>query len=79
LQERPHKRKDLRIVDRLVLVDQSIAQPRRRRERARKFGRENSKLPYLQEAAVVLVGNLTAELRDEMRVDVEGGFDRFLQ
>jgi len=42
LQEHPHGRKDLRIVDRLVL------------------GRENSELPDLQEAAVVLLGNLAA-------------------
>src|SRR5262245_61994292 len=30
------------------------------------LGRENSKLSYLQEAAVVRLGNLAAELRDEM-------------
>ena len=79
LQEHPNGRKDLRIVDRLVLVDQPVSQPGRRRERAGQVGRENPELPDLQEAAVVLLGNLAAELRDEMSVDVEGRFDRFLQ
>ncbi len=60
LQEHPHGRKDLRIVDRLVLVDQPVPQSGRRYERAGKVGRENSELPDLKEAAVVLLGNLAA-------------------
>src|SRR2546427_756284 len=79
VQEPPHGRKDLRVVDRLVLVDQPVPQSRRRRERAGQVYRENSELPDLQKAAVVLLRNLAAQLCDEMSVDIECRFDRFLQ
>src|SRR6266403_3621548 len=78
LQEHPHGRKDLRVVDRLVLVDQPVPQSRRWRERAGQVYRENSELPDLQKAAVVLLRNLAAQLRDEMSVDIKSRFDRFL-
>src|SRR2546422_2167160 len=55
VQEHPHGRKDLRVVDRLVLVDQPVPQSRRWRERAGQVYRENSELPDLQKAAVVLL------------------------
>src|SRR5256885_2795482 len=79
VQEHPHGRKDLRVVDRLVLVDQPVPQSRRRRERAGQVYRENSELPDLQKAAVVLLRNLAAQLGDEMSVDIKVRLDRFLQ
>src|SRR5213594_145075 len=79
LQEHPHGRKDFRVVDRLVLVNQPVPQSRRWRERACQVYRENSELSDLQKAAVVLLRNLAAQLCDEMSVDIECRFDRFLQ
>src|SRR5438093_5942784 len=79
LQEHPHGRKDFRVVDRPVLVTQTLTHCRRWRERACQGYRENSELPDLQKAAVVLLRNLAAQLRDEMSVDIKGRLDRFLQ
>src|SRR5439155_20949829 len=66
-------------VARVELQEHPHGRSRRWRERAGQVYRENSELPDPQKAAVVLLRNLAAQLRDEMSVDIKGRLDRFLQ
>src|SRR5437867_2773280 len=60
-------------------MDQPIPEAGRRGEGAGEVRREDAQLPQLDEAAVVVLGDRATELGDQVRVDVEGCLDRFLE
>jgi hypothetical protein len=78
-QKRSDGPQHLGVIDRLVFMNQPVAEARRRSQQVGKLRRDDPEFACLEEAPIIILRDLGSELRNQMCVDVEGSLDDFLE